>query len=62
MICKVNEVEWFQVLLRITNNSIKYQSFVYIQLNDQTVLFRAIKFSMSFVLSVNIKQFSLTHR
>ena len=36
---KINEVKWFQVLLCITNNSFKYQSFVYIQLNDQTVLF-----------------------
>ena len=31
------------------NNSIKHQSFVYAQLNDQTVLFQTIQFSMSFV-------------
>ena len=29
----------FQVLLCITNNSIAHRSFVYAQLNDQTVLF-----------------------
>ena len=40
-------VKWFQILLCITNNSIKHQSFVYIQLNDQTVLFQTIQFSMS---------------
>ena len=34
-------------MLCITNNSIK-QSFVYIQLNDQTVLFLTLQFSMSF--------------
>ena len=36
----------FQVLLCITTNSIKHQSFVYTQLNYQTVLFQAIYFSM----------------
>ena len=35
-------------MLCIINNSIKYQSFVYTQLNDQTVLFQAIHFE-SFV-------------
>ena len=50
MICKHNsKVKWFQVLLCITNNSIKHQSLVYIQLNDQTVLFLIIQFSMLFV-------------
>ena len=44
------QFKWFQVLLRITNNSIKHQSFVYIQLNDQIVQFQTIQFS--------IKQFS----
>ena len=29
------------------NSSIKHQLFVYIQLNDQTVLFQTIQFSMS---------------
>ena len=50
MVCKhVNKVKLFQVLLCITNSSIKHQSFVYTQLNDQTVLFQTIQFSMSFV-------------
>ena len=50
------------VLLCITNNSIKDQSFVYTQLNDQTVLFQTIQFSMShlFPLSLNAKEFYLT--
>ena len=43
----MHTVKWFQVLLCITNNSIKYQSFVYTQLNDQTVLFQPIQFSIS---------------
>ena len=48
----------------ISNNSIKHQSFVYTQLNDQTVLFQAIQFIIShlFTFSLNIKQFYLTHR
>ena len=37
----------FQVLLCITNNSIKHQSFVYTQLNDQTILFLTIQFGHS---------------
>ena len=51
-------------LLYITNVLIKHQSFVYIQLNDQTVLFQSIQFSIShlFALSLNVKQFYLTHR
>ena len=36
-------------MLSITHNSIKHQSFVYTQLNYQTVLFQTIQFSMSFV-------------
>ena len=36
-------------MLFITNNSIKYHSFVYTKLNDQTVLFLTIQFSISFV-------------
>ena len=36
------KIKLFQEWLRITNNSIKYTSFVYIQLNDQTVLFQTI--------------------
>ena len=53
MICKhfvdnilYHVVKWLQVLLCITNNSIKHQSFVYTQLNDQTVLFLTIQFSI----------------
>ena len=51
-------------MLCITNNSIKYQSFVYIQLNDQTILFQIIQFSINhlFAQSLNVKQFYLTHR
>ena len=57
-------VKWFQVLLCITNNSYKHQSFVYTQLNDQTILFLTIQFSVSdlFALSLDVKQFYLTHR
>ena len=36
----VNKIEWFQVLL--SNNSIKHQTFVYTQLNDQTVRLQTI--------------------
>ena len=39
----------FQVLQCITNNSNKHQSFVYAQLNDQTVLFLTIQFNNSYV-------------
>ena len=42
-------VKWFQVLLCITNNSIKHEWFVYTQLNDKTVLFQTIQFNMLFV-------------
>ena len=43
---------------------IKHQSSVYTKLNDQTVLFLIIQFSRShlFALSLNAKQFYLTHR
>ena len=46
-------------MLYITNNSIKHQSFVHTQLNDQTVLFLNIQYSISqlFALNLNIKQF-----
>ena len=61
---QTNKVEWFQVLLCITNNSIKHQSFVYAQLNDPAVLFQTIQFSIShlFTHSLNVKQLYLTHR
>ena len=51
-------------MLCITNNSIKYQSFVYTQVNDQTVLFLTIQFSTShlFAPSLKGKQFYLIHR
>ena len=41
----------------MTNNSIQHQTFVYIQLKDQTVLFQSIQFSIShlFALSLNVK-------
>ena len=35
------------VLLFNTNNSIKHQLFLYAQLNDQTVLFQTIQFSIN---------------
>ena len=46
------------------NNSIKHQSFVYTQLNDRTILFLTIHFSIIhlFVLSLNVKQSYLSHR
>ena len=60
----LHTVKWFQVLLYIANNSIKHQSFVYTQLNDETVLFLTIQFSTShlFAISLNVKQFCLIHR
>ena len=50
-------------MLCITSNLIKHLSFVYTLLNDQTVHFKTIQFSISrlFTLSLNIKQFCLTH-
>ena len=55
-------VEWFQVLLCITNNLIR-QSFIY-TVNGQTVLNLTIWFNVShlFAHSLNLKQFYLTHR
>ena len=38
---------WFQVLLYIINNTTKRQSFDFTLLNDQTVLFETIQFSMN---------------
>ena len=48
-----------RILPCITYNLIKHQSFVYIQLNDQAVLFQTIQFSIShlFAYSLNVKQF-----
>ena len=56
----LHTVKWFQVLLCTTNNSFKHRSFVYTQLNDQTVLFQTIHLAQ--VHNVNVKQFYLTHR
>ena len=47
------------MLLCIPNNSIKHQSFIYTQLNDQTVLFET---SHLFALSLNIKQLYKTNK
>ena len=60
----MHTVKWFRVFLCITNNSMKHQSFAYAELNDKTVLFLTIKFNIShlFALSLNYKQFYLTHR
>ena len=37
---------YFYVFLSITNDSIKYRSYVFTQLNDQTVLFQTIPLSI----------------
>ncbi len=42
LIIRFHTVKCFQVLLFNTNNSIKHQSFVYTQLNDQIFLFQTI--------------------
>ena len=51
-------------MLCITNNSIKHQSFVYTQSNDQSVLFETIQFNRSHLWPqiLNVKHFYLTHR
>ena len=51
-------------MVSIASNSIKHQSFVYTQLNDQTILFQTIQFSIRylFALSLNINQFYFIHR
>ena len=61
---KDNQDKGFQVFLCITNSSIEHQSFIYTQLNDQTVLFQATQFciSYSFALTLNVKQFNLNHK
>ena len=43
----INNVTYFQVLLCITNKSIKNHTFFYTQLNDQRVLFQTIQFNIS---------------
>ena len=54
-LAEVSKVKWFQVLLCITNNSIKHQSFVYTQLNDQIVLILTIQFSISHFFHTQFK-------
>ena len=46
----------FQVLLRTTHTSFKHQSFVYEQLNNQTVLCQTIQFSIGKVKSFQVLQ------
>ena len=60
----LHPVKLFKVLLWITNNPIKDQSFVYTQLNDQTTPFQTIQFSISHLLEhkFNVKQFYLIQR
>ena len=60
----LHTIKRFQVFQCITNNSIRYQLFVYTHLNDQIVLFPTIQFSIShlFALILDVKQFYLTHR
>ena len=50
-------IRWYtvKVFLCIINNSIKHWSLVYIQLNDQTILFQTIQFNL-FPLSLNVKR------
>ena len=47
--------KWFQVLLCITNHSIKHQSFVYTQFYSQTVLFLTIQFNISHLFAHSLK-------
>ena len=49
---------------KFTNNSFKHQKFVYTLLNDQTVLFQTIQFSISHLFghSLNVNQLYLIHR
>ena len=58
---KLNTSKYRYVSLTV---QLKHQSFVYKQLNDQTVLFQTIQFSIShlFTYSLNVKQFYLTNR
>ena len=47
LIIALVKVKWFQILICITNNWIEHQSFVHTDLNDQTVGFQRIQFSIS---------------
>ena len=57
------KIKWLQVLLSITNNSIKHQSFVYSELKDQTILQKEIQICINdlFGLSLKGKQSYFTH-
>ena len=48
----VNNVKWFQILFCITYNSIKHLSFVYTQLNNQTVIFLTIQFNINHLFAL----------
>ena len=52
----VNKVKSFHVLLCLTNNFIKHQSFVYTLLNDQTVPFPRIQLSISYLFAHGYKR------
>ena len=54
---------WLQVLQCIANYSIKHQSFIFTELNGQTVRFLSIQFSISPLLALNsnIKQIYSKH-
>ena len=67
----LHSIKWFPVFLYITNNSVIKQIsdaslniIFYTQLNDQTVQFLTIQFSIShlFAHSLNAKQFYLIYR
>ena len=42
----VNKIKWFQVLLCITSNSIKRQSYTNKELNGKTIIFQTIQFTI----------------
>ena len=56
----LNKVKWFQVLLCITNNSIRYLSFIK-KVKYQTVLFLTIQFRISplFTLRVDLEAMAM---
>ena len=64
MICKHKPTNLNASKYSYVSLIIKYQSFVNTQLNDRTVLFQTIQLCIShlFALSLNIKQFYLTHK
>ena len=55
----MHTVKCFQVLLFNTNDSIKNQWLAYTQLNDVTVLFQTIQFSISTVFFQHIKSLTI---